>query len=1858
MDDSQPVINDARIDVGIQQQHTLQGDDGSGGHTPEASPDLAARSDAEARREWSEIVRDVLQQQQQEQQEQAQQQQQEQLQQEQEQLQKPLPLSAHHTPAGSLGDSSLVGAAAADGVPNQSPRSRNGVIGVPTHQRRPSRSVVRFHADVDDKDEEEEEDDEEEMRPISRVPSRHTLNLPPLQTQRSKSLLNRAQTTPPLCRTPEPPASPRTVTAAGARSPSASILRRRGSASIHRLNFLPPDTSLADLHAQYPTLTRQDFDDIESFLDPAPEASARWTYASLFSWSSEKLALLTTAIQPEHLTLIAHRSMSDQVTSQPVDVAFRNLYCSRDGHTKLRGLSGYCKPGMMVAVWGAPDSGVGSLLALLAGCYRHTDAVITGELLFNGRPPKWSGRSARRQVGFVAKEAQNFATMTVAQTLYFSAKLRLPRLPENILHFRVGLVCKMLGLSHVRDSIVGSATMRGLSGGEAKRLAYGCELIVGYSLILCDQPTDGLDQPSALSLMQNFKLTCSAGRSMMTSLATASEPLFNLFDFVLLLSKGACLYWGPRVSVLQYLESQGFEPPEVAPPQQQMPLPDFLQALSATPEKFWRAHLPIQVRERPLPWLGKKFPFFADAGTARVDRRSQRRASFSTSKVKKTQYLLEVAERKLARQQSYGDFGAEWPAPAGGESIEMTALGSQHDLQRQHSLQSMQIVDNGEDADDALNGNGMVVPLGADPAGALTPSSFVPPRRLAWKRLVKGWRMSDFNADCAYVLDFDLQPLQAKDGKRAGTKAVEKQPLLSAIREPSPAPSDDDMGSPTASKSPSSPFLPQRNTFGTQLWLCLVRQAQFTYKNRGLWLYNWIKTLIFALVMGTLFYQMGNDSTRDVRPRFGMMYFIVQFYGNAAIQMISVLIASRTIVTWETFAGYYHPLAYSLALMLVFIPIALIEMFLFTVVVYPLAGLAGGIASVNFVYMWLVLTLSNLAGRGWILLFSSFLPTQSLANIIAPVINLLLSAFCGYLNPKDGIPAGWIWTYYMSYYTYAFRGLSLNEVAELDLRCPNTQDPESCAFQNGRDALALYSMQFDDPVAQKWKDAATLLGLYLGYQLLSALILLARKFTPPPEDSSPRDFGEKELEATASTADESPKKKLAAGDSGASLKAAVPLLDEESQLPVAPATSNVKMHTLSFYNLSYSVTVPSREKPTGVMDRFFGRKKRVQKVLLNNVCGAVGTGQLVALMGTSGAGKSTLMDVLTLKKTTGHITGTVLWDGAPLPSNFSSLVGLVDQFDSLHPQSTVRETLFFSGRLRLSSALSDAEVNRRVDEMLETLELTEQAHLRIGAVETDNLLPPEVRKKVSIGVELMADPMLLALDEPTTGLDSMSALLIARLMRKLSRRLPVVVTVHQPSNDVLAQFDVLLLLKAPGILAFYGAFDDAARFFLEMPSRYPATLGGVKLTEPNEGDNLADFVLGALKDISQGGRKSGGKDGAAPDEHAEVFSCLDAFLHSRYSVPLLQALQAIHGDEVRAFTEPLLAEQAAASPNARSNSDGSVMAAVPLPSKSLRATASSSAAAHESPNPLRALWLTYRELFRRHALTTVRSRRSLFLRLFTCTFYGFATGTLFYQLQLGQQGAAARLSLFYFFCRFSLFSGNLKLPGVFSTRVMLLRETSSRMYSTWSYAFARTLIDLPWVLVEMFIFSIIVYFTSDMSTARDGRLYALMYCTLLLNRVASLGFIELIGALTSTVELAQSLQTALNMMFMLFSGYFIPVTSTPQGWRWMNYLSPYYYAIRFIAHNEASQIDAFTCDEDQRVALPDNYDRCPVSQYMRDTDTKCNLQCGAELLDAYSIPVEPKDGYLSEEIGILLLFACAYPILAATALRFVNFVKR
>jgi ABC-type multidrug transport system ATPase subunit len=229
---------------------------------------------------------------------------------------------------------------------------------------------------------------------------------------------------------------------------------------------------------------------------------------------------------------------------------------------------------------------------------------------------------------------------------------------------------------------------------------------------------------------------------------------------------------------------------------------------------------------------------------------------------------------------------------------------------------------------------------------------------------------------------------------------------------------------------------------------------------------------------------------------------------------------------------------------------------------------------------------------------------------------------------------------------------------------------------------------------------------------------------------------------------------------------------------------------------------------------------------------------LGALMGSSGAGKTTLLDVLAQRKTSGTIHGSVLVDGRPLPISFQRSAGYVEQLDIHEPYATVREALEFSALLRQSRDTPTEDKLRYVDTIVNLLELGDLEHTLIGRPGAG--LSVEQRKRLTIGVELVAKPsILIFLDEPTSGLDGQAAYNTVRFLRKLAEAgQAILVTIHQPSAQLFAQFDKLLLLAAGGKTVYFGDIGQNANIVKE----YFGRRGAPCPDEANPAEHIIDVV--------------------------------------------------------------------------------------------------------------------------------------------------------------------------------------------------------------------------------------------------------------------------------------------------------------------------------------------------------------------------------------------------------------------------------
>ena len=213
------------------------------------------------------------------------------------------------------------------------------------------------------------------------------------------------------------------------------------------------------------------------------------------------------------------------------------------------------------------------------------------------------------------------------------------------------------------------------------------------------------------------------------------------------------------------------------------------------------------------------------------------------------------------------------------------------------------------------------------------------------------------------------------------------------------------------------------------------------------------------------------------------------------------------------------------------------------------------------------------------------------------------------------------------------------------------------------------------------------------------------------------------------------------------------------------------------------------------------------KKILDNISISIKPGELVALIGGSGAGKSTFMD--TLNGFRPATDGTVLVNGDDFYANYNAyknIMGYVPQQDIVYDSLTVEQMLTYAAKLRMPEDSTDEEISQRVKEVIIDVELEGREGLVISQLSGGQ------RKRVSIAVELLADPKLFFLDEPTSGLDPGMERNMMRLLRKLTNKGKTIVLItHATANLHLC--DKVTFLGFGGKLCYFGPPSGALKFF-------------------------------------------------------------------------------------------------------------------------------------------------------------------------------------------------------------------------------------------------------------------------------------------------------------------------------------------------------------------------------------------------------------------------------------------------------------
>eukprot|EP00658_Telonema_sp_P-2_P078338 TRINITY_DN7309_c0_g1_i3.p1 TRINITY_DN7309_c0_g1~~TRINITY_DN7309_c0_g1_i3.p1 ORF type:complete len:578 (-),score=125.25 TRINITY_DN7309_c0_g1_i3:227-1960(-) len=210
----------------------------------------------------------------------------------------------------------------------------------------------------------------------------------------------------------------------------------------------------------------------------------------------------------------------------------------------------------MIAIMGPTGCGKSSLLNALSGRF---DGELRGELLFNGQP----GSSAmKRKMAYVTQDDVLPRVLTVREILMYHAQLRIDK-PAPEVECRVDAIISRLGLGKCENTpVMPHGGGRGVSGGERKRAAIACEMILEPAVLFLDEPTSGLDSFTAGHLMSTLQQLARSGQAIGCSIHQPSSMLMSTFDRLLLLAQGHTVYFGPSQSAVVYFKKLGFTCPQ------------------------------------------------------------------------------------------------------------------------------------------------------------------------------------------------------------------------------------------------------------------------------------------------------------------------------------------------------------------------------------------------------------------------------------------------------------------------------------------------------------------------------------------------------------------------------------------------------------------------------------------------------------------------------------------------------------------------------------------------------------------------------------------------------------------------------------------------------------------------------------------------------------------------------------------------------------------------------------------------------------------------------------------------------------------------------------------------------------------------------------------------------------------------------------------------------------------------------------------------------------------------------------------------------------------------------------------------
>ncbi|XP_064405232.1 broad substrate specificity ATP-binding cassette transporter ABCG2-like [Halichondria panicea] len=595
-------------------------------------------------------------------------------------------------------------------------------------------------------------------------------------------------------------------------------------------------------------------------------------------------------------------------------------------------------------------------------------------------------------------------------------------------------------------------------------------------------------------------------------------------------------------------------------------------------------------------------------------------------------------------------------------------------------------------------------------------------------------------------------------------------------------------------------------------------------------------------------------------------------------------------------------------------------------------------------------------------------------------------------------------------------------------------------------------------------------------------------------------------------------------DPNMSIRSAVSLSEdvqviECSEHPPSPEQSCPEIsseHAMTFQNVSYSV-------------RGFNKCHWTTKTILTNVSGVMVPG-INAIMGPTGGGKTTLLDVLAKRKGTSGlsqtITGSVLLNGEHLPSDFNLRTGYVVQEDILEGILTVRENLQFSAALRLPRDITNRERSQRVQHIIQQLGLITCADSTIGTEFIRGVSGGERRRTV-IGMELIIDPVVLFMDEPTTGLDAHTAVSVVQTLQDwcMEDNRLVILSIHQPRYSIFKLFDSLTLLSL-GSVIYQGKASHVVKYFGRL---------GYGLEEM---ENPADFLLDILNDSQ-----------SAISLHRRT-------VRKHKPKETLDLIQEFQKSEESQLIEKCLE-------HANTESE---------PSARKRCSDSLHLSCRKMPSTIATFLWQILVLAVRSTIANFRNPSTLLFQTCVMIAMGFVVGVVYYQIDdrmftILNSFVSDRLGALFFIILIQEFGVLSGFELFISARPLFIHENGGGFYRVSSYFISKIVTDIiPLRLIPVVLFSVISYFMMGFQLSAGKFFIYLLMLSLGVVALSSLAF--LISAAIKNHSIAIVTFTLTHFIMLLFSGLLISISRLPDFLGWLQYVSIYQYVLQSLVVNE------------------------------------------------------------------------------------------